>query len=46
LCGDPGLNRDFQRRTTNKTRWNMRGPGNGRFPGFGLIRAFGNTVHM
>ena len=28
------------------TRWNNRTPGNGRFPGFGLIRLFGDSVHM
>jgi len=28
------------------TRWNNRTPGNGRFPGFGLIRLFGEKVHM
>lgn len=29
-----------------RTRWNNRAPGNGRFEGFGLIRLFGNSVHM
>lgn len=30
-----------------KTRWNNRGAGNGRFPGFGLIRMFGtNCIHV
>jgi len=29
-----------------RTRWNNRAPGNGRFPGFGLIRLFGDRVHM
>lgn len=29
-----------------RTRWNNRAPGNGRFPGFGLIRVFGERVHM
>jgi hypothetical protein len=29
-----------------RTRWNNRGPGNGRFTGHGLIRLFGNTVHV
>lgn len=29
-----------------RTRWNNRKPGSGRFPGFGLIRCFGDQVHM
>jgi hypothetical protein len=30
-----------------KTRWNNRGAGNGRFPGFGLIRMFSeNCIHV
>lgn len=30
-----------------KTRWNNREAGNGRFPGFGLIRMFGeNCIHV
>lgn len=29
-----------------RTRWNNRGAGNGRYPGWGLIRLFGNTVHI
>lgn len=29
-----------------RTRWNNRKPGRGRFPGFGIIRAFGDLVHM
>ena len=29
------------------TRWNNRKPGNGRFPGFGVVRVYGPTVvHM
>jgi len=28
------------------SRWNNRDPGNGRFPGRGLIRLYGDTVHM
>jgi hypothetical protein len=27
-----------------RTRWNNRLIGNGRFPGFGLIRCFGNNI--
>ncbi|HYD87562.1 MAG TPA: hypothetical protein VEA80_08820 [Vitreimonas sp.] len=29
-----------------RTRWNNRAAGNGRFPGFGVIRIFGDRVHM
>jgi len=29
-----------------RTRWNNRTAGNGRFPGFGLIRRFGDAVHV
>lgn len=29
-----------------RTRWNNRRPGRGRFPGFGLIRAFGDVVQI
>ncbi len=29
-----------------RNRWNNRVPGNGRFPGFGLIRLFGDRVHI
>lgn len=29
-----------------RTRWNNRAPGGGRFPGFGLIRLFGDHVHI
>lgn len=29
-----------------RTRWNNRAPGNGRFPGYGLIRLFGDQVQI
>ena len=29
-----------------KTRWNNRKPGNGNYPGFGLIKVYGNMVHI
>lgn len=29
-----------------RNRWNNRRPGRGRFPGFGMIRAFGPVVHI
>lgn len=28
------------------TRWNNRHPGNGRYPGFGVIRLYGDQVHL
>lgn len=32
--------------STRATRWGGREPGNGRFPGFGLIRCFGHRVQV
>ncbi len=29
-----------------RTRWNNRTPGSGRYPGFGIIRKFGNKIHV
>lgn len=29
-----------------RTRWNNRSPGRGRFPGYGIIRVFGDVVHI
>ena len=29
-----------------RTRWNNRKPGSGRYPGFGIIRKFGNQIHV
>lgn len=29
-----------------RTRWNNRKPGQGRFPGRGIIRVFGSQVHI
>jgi len=42
------VNRDCEIYTpcTRATRWGGRSPGNGRFPGFGLIRVFGTVVHI
>lgn len=31
---------------TYRNRWNNREPGNGRFPGHGLIRHFGRLIHV
>jgi len=29
-----------------RTRWNNRRPGSGRFPGCGIIRIFGDEIHI
>jgi hypothetical protein len=29
-----------------RTRWNNRKPGSGRFPGCGIIRIFGDEIHI
>lgn len=29
-----------------RTRWNNRQPGSGRYPGFGVVRCFGDQVHI
>src|ERR1044071_5447312 len=40
------LRHDGTIRNTHKTRWNDRDPGNGRFPGRGLVRHFGSAVFV
>jgi hypothetical protein len=44
----PRISRDGIEYTpmTKATRWGGREPGNGRFPGFGFIRLFGNMVQV
>ncbi len=44
LLGAPYAYEPFPYR--KRTRWNNRKGGNGRYEGFGLIRLFGNTVHV
>ena len=29
-----------------RTRWNNRSPGEGRYPGFGTIRKYGDVIHV
>lgn len=29
-----------------KRRWGPREPGNGRFPGYGIVRLFGSQIHI
>ena len=42
-----GVEHDFRPfRYGKRSRWNNRKPGSGRFPGRGLVRAFGNHVHL
>jgi hypothetical protein len=42
-----GVEHDFVPfRYGKRTRWNNRRPGSGRFPGRGLVRAFGDRVHL
>jgi hypothetical protein len=37
----------YKKRYLKKTRWNNRDPGNGRFPGHGLIRYYsGDNIHI
>lgn len=47
-CADRlGARHDYRRFPhARRTRWNNRTPGNGRFPGFGLVRPFGDQVHV
>lgn len=41
-CGELlKIHHNYQQPYNRKTRWNQRRPGNGRYPGFGLIRYHG-----
>jgi hypothetical protein len=40
------IRRDGSVTNTYKTRWNGREPGNGRFPGRGIVRVVGSSVHV
>jgi hypothetical protein len=44
LLGVPHTYRKYPYK--KRTRWNNRTPGNGRFPGRGLIRLYGESVHV
>jgi hypothetical protein len=44
LLGVPHEYRPFP--FSGRSRWNNRAPGSGRFPGRGLIRLFGQRVHV
>lgn len=39
-----GIEHEWNDPVPRRTRWNTRFIGNGRFPGFGLIRCFGNQI--
>lgn len=39
-----GIPHDYRRPVRRRTRWSNRRLGNGRFPGFGLVRLHGETV--
>jgi len=44
-CGEIlGIEHDWNPPVPRRTRWNNRVIGNGRFPGFGLIRIFGDQI--
>jgi hypothetical protein len=44
-CGEIlGIEHEWNDPAGWRTRWNNRAIGNGRFPGFGLIRCFGNDI--
>ena len=39
-----GIKHEYNTPVPKRTRWNNRFIGNGRYPGFGLIRCYGNSV--
>lgn len=39
-----GITHDYKTPPKRRNRWNARNLGNGRFPGFGLIRCYGAEV--
>lgn len=42
-----GVDHAFKERFERLNRWNHRMPGNGRFPGYGLVRLYSSgTVHI
>lgn len=44
-CADAlGIPHEYNKPVRRRTRWNNRLLGNGRFPGFGLVRLHGATV--
>ena len=44
-CGEIlNIKHEYRTPVARRTRWNTRLIGNGRYPGFGLIRCYGNSV--
>jgi len=44
-CGEIlGIEHNWNAPVKRRNRWNARRIGNGRFPGYGLIRVYGNQV--
>lgn len=44
-CGEIlGIEHDWNTPVARRTRWNARFLGNGRYPGFGLIRVYGSQI--
>ncbi|MFG6080443.1 hypothetical protein ACEUZ9_001018 [Paracoccus litorisediminis] len=41
-----GMTHDFRKPNRRRTRWNNRKLGNGRFPGFGLVRVHGDIISV
>jgi hypothetical protein len=46
LLGCPYDCKPFPYKHSGRTRWNNRAAGSGRFEGHGIIRVFGDTVHV
>lgn len=42
----PRINRYDELVLTSRGRFAGRAPGNGRYPGYGVIRVFGSTIHL
>jgi hypothetical protein len=46
-CGELlGIEHVYTQPVRKRNRWNNRRPGNGRFPGFGLVQCFGSSVRV
>ena len=44
-CGEIlGIEHDWKEPVKKRNRWNTRFIGNGRFPGYGLIRVYGDQI--
>ncbi len=46
-CGEIlGIAHVYNKPVPRRNRWNNRRPGNGRFPGFGLVQCYGSSVRV